>query len=100
MKKITIILAMLLFVTFSFAHDENIPHYVNMENPAGLVNPDGYFEYMIVKGDYLWMLSDKFYNDPYKWTDIDDANSYIVDPNWIYPNNWLVIPNVFVDDSG
>lgn len=100
MKKLTLILLMLLLTSFSFAHDENVPHYVNMENSAGLVNPDGFFEYMIVKGDYLWMLADRFYNDPYQWTEIRGANPYIVDPDWIYPNNWLVIPNVFTDESG
>ncbi len=100
MKKITLISLLLLIVTCSFAHDEYVPHYVNMENPAGLVNPDRFFEYMIIKGDYLWMLSDRFYNDPFKWTEIYRANPYIVDPDWIYPNNWLVIPNVFSDSYG
>lgn len=100
MKKITLISLILIFTTVSFAHDDNVPHYVNMENPAGLVNPDGFFEYMILKGDYLWMLADKFYSDSYKWTDINNANPYIIDPDWIYPNNWLVIPNVFADSDG
>lgn len=99
-KKIALILLMLLFVTFSFAHDENVPHYVNMENPAGLVNPDGFFEYIIIKGDCLWFIADEFYNDPFKWTKIHEANPYIIDPDWIYPNNWLVIPNVFTDSDG
>ncbi|MBU0529081.1 LysM peptidoglycan-binding domain-containing protein [bacterium] len=100
MKKIAIIFLMLLFVTSSFAHKGNIPHYVKMENPAGLVNPDGFFEYMIVKGDCLWFIADQFYNDPFRWTKIHKANPYIIDPDWIYPNNWLVIPNVFADASG
>lgn len=100
MKKLTLILLMLLLTSFSFAHDENVPHYVNMDNPAGLVNPNGNFEYMIVKGDYLWMLANKFYDNPFKWTEIHEVNPYIIDPDWIYPNNWLVIPNVFVDNDG
>ncbi len=100
MKKITLILLMLLITNFSFAHDYNVSHYVNMENQTGLVNPDGFFEYMIIKGDYLWLLADQFYNDPFKWRDIHEANPYIIDPNWIYPNNWLVIPYVYTDSSG
>ncbi len=100
MKKITIILLMLLFVTFCFAHNEDASHYVNMTNSADLVNPNGFFEYMIVAGDGLWFLADRFYNDPLKWKKIHKANPYIVDPNWIYINNWLVIPNVYVDNNG
>jgi len=100
MKKLALIFLMLLFVTFSFAHDGNVPHYVKMEDPAGLVNPDGFFEYMIIKGDCLWFIADEFYNDPFKWRKIYKANSYIIDPDWIYPNNWLVIPNVFADTDG
>jgi len=100
MKKLTLVLLILLLTSFSFGHDENIPHYVNMENPAELVNPNGNFEYMIVKGDYLWMLADRFYDDPFKWNEIHEANPYIIDPDWIYPNNWLVIPNVFADANG
>ena len=100
MKKITLISLILIFSTISFAHDDNVPHYVKMENSTDLVNPDVLYEYMILKGDYLWMLAGKFYNDPYKWTDIYSSNPYIIDPNWIYPNNWLVIPNVFADENG
>ena len=100
MKILTIVSLIFLLATFSFAHDENVPHYVNMENPAGLVNPDGFFEYMILKGDCLWFIADEFYNDPFKWTKIHEANPYIIDPDWIYPNNWLVIPNVFADSIG
>ncbi len=100
MKKITIMLLMLLLVTFSFANNENVPHYVNMTNSADLVNPDEFFEYMIVNGDCLWFLADRFYNDPLKWSKINEANPYIINPDWIYPNNWLVIPSVYVDNNG
>ena len=100
MKKIILISLMLLFTAFSFALDDNTPRYVNMENSADLVNPDGFLEYMIIKGDCLWFIADNFYGNPFKWTTIHKANPYIIDPDWIYPNNWLVIPNVFIDDNG
>ena len=87
MKKIILILLVLLITAVSFAHDGNVPHYVKMEDPVGLVNPDGFFEYMIIKGDCLWFIADDFYDDPFKWTKIYKANSYIIDPDWIYPNN-------------
>ncbi|MFC1527183.1 hypothetical protein ACFL5D_00360 [Candidatus Neomarinimicrobiota bacterium] len=100
MKKIIIISLVLLITAVSFASDDNAPRYVNMENSAGLVNPEGFFEYMIIKDDCLWFIADDFYGDPFKWTKIYKANSYIIDSDWIYPNNWLVIPNVFVDNNG
>jgi hypothetical protein len=100
MKKIILISMIFLFTVFSFASDDNAPRYVNMENSADLVNPDGFFEYMIIKGDCLWFIADDFYSDPFEWTTIQEANPYIIDPDWIYPNNWLVIPNVFTDDDG
>lgn len=100
MKKLLLVVLALLFFSFSFAHDENVSHYTDMSNQEGLVNPDGYFEYMIVKGDYLWLLADKFYGDPFKWTKIHKANPYVIDPDWIFPNNWLVIPNVYADKLG
>ena len=100
MKKILLISAIFLFTAFSFASSENVQRYVNMENSTDLVNPDGFFEYMIIKGDCLWFIADDFYSDPFKWTTIHKANPYIIDPDWIYPNNWLVIPNVFADANG
>ena len=100
MKKIILISMIFLFTAFSFASDDNAPRYINMENSAGLVNPDGFFEYMIIKVDCLWFIADDFYSDPFKWTTIHKANPYIIDPDWIYPNNWLVIPNIYTDDNG
>jgi len=100
MKKLTLLAIALLLVSFSFAHNEDVAHYVDLSDQEELVNPDGFFEYMIVKGDWLSTLADKFYGNPLKWTKIHKANPYIIDPNWIYPNNWLVIPNVFADEYG
>ncbi len=100
MKKIMLISLILIFTTANFAQDTNVSFYANMEDPADLVNPDGFFEYMIIKGDCLWFIADDFYSDPFKWTKIHEANPYIVNPDWIYPNNWLVIPNIYADDSG
>ncbi|MEE9571653.1 MAG: hypothetical protein V3W20_01240 [Candidatus Neomarinimicrobiota bacterium] len=101
MKK-TILLMFLILFSFSLclAHDEDKSHYVYLQDPNDLINPNSFYKYMIIKNDYLSYLSNRFYNDSWKWTKIHQANPYIVDPNWIYPNNWLVIPDIYPDENG
>ena len=46
-------------------------------------------------GDTLWDLSEKYYQDPYKWGKIYNANLQTVeDPDRIYPREELVIPDI------
>jgi len=47
--------------------------------------------YVIVKGDTLWDLSQKFLNNPWYWPKIWSLNAYIENPHWIYPGNKLKI---------
>jgi hypothetical protein len=54
--------------------------------PAG---PDAY---IIVRGDTLWDLSERWLGDPFLWPQIWDENRYILDSHWIYPGDPLVIP--------
>src|SRR5215831_15939758 len=50
-------------------------------------------EYVIVKGDTLWDLSQKFLSNPWYWPKIWSLNPYIENPHWIYPGNKLrIIP--------
>ena len=48
--------------------------------------------YVIKKGDTLWDLAFQFLGDPFLWQRIWQANSYIVNPDLIYPGNKLIIP--------
>lgn len=48
--------------------------------------------YTIIKGDTLWDLSGKFYQDPWLWKRIWQANPYVVNPDLIYYDKTLVIP--------
>ena len=46
----------------------------------------GYY-YTIRKGDTLWDLSDRFFDDPQQWPDLWQKNREILNPHWIYPGN-------------
>ena len=58
--------------------------------------------YIIVKGDTLWDLAERWLGDPYLWPQIWDENRYILDSHWIYPGDPLVIPGrpVVVPEGG
>ncbi|MGA1846669.1 LysM peptidoglycan-binding domain-containing protein [Deferribacter abyssi] len=49
-------------------------------------------EYMIQKGDTLWDISKKFYNDNFKWPLIWKYNVTINNPDLIYPKQKIYIP--------
>jgi nucleoid-associated protein YgaU len=48
-------------------------------------------EYTVVKGDSLWTIAVKNYNDGYKWTEIAQANK-LTEPNVIHAGNVLTLP--------
>ena len=51
--------------------------------------------YIVKKGDCLWNIAKTVYNKPLKWKAIYKANKKkIKDPNLIYPNQKLIIPDV------
>lgn len=48
----------------------------------------------VVKGDTLWDIAGKVYENPWHWPKIYDANKdKITDPNMIFPDQELVIPD-------
>lgn len=47
--------------------------------------------YKVEKGDSLWEISVRAYQDGYKWTEIAKANN-LDNPNVIHPGNMLTIP--------
>lgn len=47
--------------------------------------------YTVTKGDTLWEISVRAYQDGYRWLEIAKANE-IVNPNLIHPGNTLKIP--------
>jgi hypothetical protein len=99
--KTVFLLAILFLVANSsavFSQEESSPvppkdlklvhgHWTAWDSPAP--GPDSY---IIVKGDTLWDLAEKWLEDPYLWPQIWDENRYIQDSHWIYPGDPLVVP--------
>lgn len=54
-------------------------------------------KYTIKKGDTLWDISGKFYEDNFKWPIIWKYNKYITNPDLIYPKKDLLIPIIIKD---
>ncbi len=50
--------------------------------------------YIIKDGDCLWNIANKFYKNPYLWPNIWERNTYIKNPDLIFPDDELVIPNI------
>lgn len=52
----------------------------------------------VVRGNTLWDLSIQYYQTPWEWRVIFNANRDVVeDPHWIYPDEVLVIPGLPAD---
>ena len=48
-------------------------------------------QYTVIRGDDLWSIAIKVYNDGYKWTDIAKANN-LTNPDVIHAGNVLMVP--------
>jgi nucleoid-associated protein YgaU len=50
-------------------------------------------EHTIVKGEYLWGLAIRYFNDGYKWVAIAQENK-LTNPDLIFPDQKLIIPKL------
>lgn len=53
--------------------------------------PEGSNVHVIVRGDTLWDLAQKYYGDPYLWPQLWEQNRWIEDAHWIYPGDPLLL---------
>jgi hypothetical protein len=52
-------------------------------------------EHVVRRGDTLWDLARSYFQNPFLWPRIFDANRQVIrDPHWIYPDQRFVIPGL------
>ncbi|BFM18987.1 LysM peptidoglycan-binding domain-containing protein [Gilvimarinus japonicus] len=83
-KMIFAVLALSLSVASLYSWAESAPFKSD--------SPD---EYVVVKGDTLWGISDKFLESPWMWPEIWHANPDIDNPHLIFPGD--VVRLVYID---
>src|SRR5256714_7789940 len=66
-------------------------HSTAYNPPDPATYPPGSKSYTIKRGDTLWGLAQKLYNNAYLWPQLWEANTWITDAHWIYPGDVLLI---------
>ncbi|PWT90133.1 MAG: hypothetical protein C5B54_07695 [Acidobacteria bacterium] len=62
------------------------------KNPYPKTVAAGARVHIVERGDTLWDLAQRYYNNPFLWPQIWDANKYIPNAHWIYPGDPVIIP--------
>lgn len=57
--------------------------------PATELAPDAPQIYVVRSGDTLWDIAGRFLRDPWRWSEVWQANAGLDDPNLIYPGDTL-----------
>jgi len=47
--------------------------------------------HVVQKGDTLWSVCEKYYNDPYLWPELWEMNKFITNPHWLKPGDVLTL---------
>jgi LysM repeat protein len=62
------------------------------KNPYPRTVAAGARVHVVQRGDTLWDLAQRYYQNPFLWPQIWDANKYIPNAHWIYPGDPVIIP--------
>jgi LysM repeat protein len=62
------------------------------KNPYPRTVAAGARVHIVQRGDTLWDLAQRYYQNPFLWPQIWDANKYIPNAHWIYPGDPVLIP--------
>lgn len=74
------------------------PHWSPYQAPTRY--PEGTEIHIIVRGDTLWDLANQYFENPFLWPQLWDANRYVENPHLIYPGDPLRIPELDVLRAG
>ena len=66
-------------------------HWTAWNPPDPSTYPPGARTHEIKAGETLWGLAQQYFNNPYLWPQIWEANTWISDAHWIYPGDVLLI---------
>jgi hypothetical protein len=74
-------------------------HATAYNPPDPATYPPGSKTYKIVRGDTLWTLAQKLYNNAYLWPQLWEANTWITDSHWIYPGDVLLVQGEIAEQA-
>ncbi|MEM7245505.1 MAG: LysM peptidoglycan-binding domain-containing protein [Acidobacteriota bacterium] len=75
-------------------------HWTPWNPPDPATYPADYPRHTIVKGDTLWDIAAQYYKDPLLWPFLWEYNDWILDPEWIYPGDVLLVGPLHVVGPG
>jgi hypothetical protein len=58
-------------------------------SPCVLAGPKA--KHIVSKGDNLWSICDRYYNDPWIWPELWGMNQFITNPHWIRPGEIITL---------
>lgn len=78
MKSRTVYLCLLVFLAFFL-----------WPPPSAGAGPT--LKHVVVKGDNLWSICQRYYNDPWVWPELWEMNQFITNPHWIRPGEVITL---------
>ena len=58
-------------------------------SPSILAGPK--LKHVVAKGDNLWSICQRYYNDPWIWPELWEMNQFITNPHWIKPGEIITL---------